>query len=292
MPEFSNTYPQREHNCAGHADGCSLGHHRSTSEVICLNQVSFSYQPVAKADSAHLVLEDIQLHVGRGENVGIIGPNGAGKSTLIKIIVGLLRPTRGSVSVLGMTPHEACRRGDIIGYVPQRSRAEWRFPLSVRQVVEMGLFGKTGMFRRPSREDRDRVSHLMERMGVAHIAEKPIGELSGGQQQRVLLARSLVAGPQLLLLDEPMSGIDEVGQQQIAQLIREFHRDLKLTVIIVSHDIDSLAAGCTKVACINRTVHYHDVPERLTPEVLKSVFRHRFDLLFRLNDETGSKTLP
>jgi ABC-type Mn2+/Zn2+ transport system ATPase subunit len=283
------TCAHSDHACHGdHAHAHSgLGHHDPKGDVVCIENVSFSYQrrpakrPAAGAMADDWALRDITLHVERGANVGIIGPNGAGKTTLLRIVVGLLEPSAGSVSLMGMKPRAACRRGNVLGYVPQRSSAEWRFPLSVRQVVQMGLCGKTGLLRRYSREDIEYADHMMERAGVADLATRPAGELSGGQQQRLLIARSLVARPTLLILDEPMSGIDEPGQEEIAGLIRELHQSLKLTVLIVSHDIETLAAGCSKVACINKTIHYHDVPERLTPEVLRSVFRHRFDLLFR-----------
>ena len=131
------------------------------------------------------------MHVEQGCSLGIIGPNGAGKTTLLKIMLGLLDGYTGSVKVLGLTPREACRRGGLVGYVPQRHDAEWRFPLTVRQVVRMGLIGKTGLLRWYSRGDRQYVEQLMEQLGIAGLADQPIGDLSGGQQQRCFIARAL-----------------------------------------------------------------------------------------------------
>jgi zinc transport system ATP-binding protein len=231
---------------------------------------------MAGGDSANerWVLRDITLHVERGCNLGIIGPNGAGKTTLLKIILGLLSGYEGRVSIMGMSPERACRRGDVIGYVPQRHQAEWRIPITARQVVLMGLAGKTGLFKWYSKVDREYADELLERVGMSGQAGEPIGALSGGQQQRLFIARALVARPKVLLLDEPLAGIDEAGQIRVAELIHGLHESLGLTVVMVSHDIRAIAAGCNRVACLRRTIHYHDAPEGLTPEVLNEVFAH------------------
>lgn len=248
------------------------------TDAVRIDHLSFRYQREGR--TAGPVLRDVSLRVPVGENLGIIGPNGAGKTTLLRIILGLLDGYDGRVSVLGLSPVEACRRGNLIGYVPQRAQSEWRFPLSVRQVVRLGLVGKTGMFRRHSREDLEHVESLMEQLGIAKLAERPVGDLSGGQQQRLFIARALAPRPQLLLLDEPMSGIDVSGQRQIGELIRQLHQTLKLTVIVVSHDIEALAAGCTRIACLRQSLHYHDAPQGLTPQVLRAVFQHGYDAVF------------
>jgi ABC-type Mn2+/Zn2+ transport system ATPase subunit len=162
----------------------------------------------------------------------------------------------------------------VIGYVPQRHEAEWRFPVTARQVVVMGLTGKTGLFRRHAADDLNYVDHLMQRVGVTDLANRPIQALSGGQQQRLFIARALAPRPKVLLLDEPMVGIDEAGQRQFHDLIDELHRSLRLTILIVSHDLRAIAAGCERVACLNQTIHYHDAPQGLTPAVLREVFQH------------------
>ena len=252
-----------------------LDEHRPERDAICLAGVSYRYSaPAGDRRSATLALEDVTLHVEEGCNLGIIGPNGGGKTTLVQIVLGLLVPTAGHVSILGESPESVCRRGDVIGYVPQRSATEPRFPVTAEQVVRMGLTGSAGLFRRPSRAAVAHARYMMERVGADAYASEPFGALSGGQQQRTLIARALAPRPRILILDEPLVGIDEAGQRRFARLIHELHRDLGLTVVIVSHDIQAIAAGCNRVACLKRSVHYHDAPEGLTEEVLREVFEH------------------
>jgi zinc transport system ATP-binding protein len=240
---------------------------------VCVDHVSFRY-PESGPDSQRLTLRNVTLHIEQGCSLGIIGPNGAGKTTLLKIMLGLLDGYTGSVQIMGLSPAAACREGGIIGYVPQRHEAEWRFPVTVRQVARMGLVGKTGMFRRHSRDDLAYVEHLLEQVGIVEFADRPIGDLSGGQQQRAFMARALAAKPKVLMLDEPLVGIDEVGQRQFAELSHHLHCSFDLTLIIVSHDIRAIASGCTRVACLNQTIHYHDSAAGLTEDVLRDVFQH------------------
>ncbi len=258
----------------------SLAEHRDTSDAVCVDRVSYRY-PDAGAESQRLTLRDVTLHVERGCSLGIIGPNGAGKTTLLKIMLGLLDGYSGSVQIMGLSPADACRHGGTIGYVPQRHEAEWRFPVTVRQVARMGLVGKTGMFRRHSRDDLAYVEQLLERLGIADLADRPIGDLSGGQQQRAFMARALAAKPKVLILDEPLVGIDEVGQRQFAELSHDLHSSFDLTLIIVSHDIRAIASGCTRVACLNQTIHYHDSAAGLTEDVLRDVFQHEISWAVR-----------
>ncbi len=277
----------------GHADHDHCGAAeplRSANDAIRVEHVGFSYRGRgAGAGKSINVLEDVSLNVESGMNLGIIGPNGAGKTTLLRIMLGLLNGYSGTVTVAGLSPAQACRRGDIVGYVPQRNSAEWRFPLTARQVVRLGLVGKTGLFRRHAPADLQYAEMMMQRVGVAHLADAPIGELSGGQQQRIFIARALVARPQIVILDEPMSGIDAPGQREIGSLIRELHQSLKLTVIVVSHDIEALAAGCTRIACLRKTIHYHDAPQGLTPQVLRAVFQHGYDAVLGSEPASGDR---
>lgn len=270
------------HGHAEHAGACphgSLAEHHPRTDAICLDRVSYRYPGSSQGQATGegpggLALRDVTLHIEQGCNLGIIGPNGAGKTTLLKILLGLVEGYTGSVSVQGLTPRQACRRGDIIGYVPQRHDVEWRFPVSVRQVVRMGLVGKTGLFRRHRAEDLAYVEQMLERTGIADLADRAVGDLSGGQQQRLFIARALAPRPRILVLDEPTVGIDEAGQRQFAKLIHEIHESLGLTIIVVSHDLQAVAAGCNRVACLRQTIHFHDSPGGLTREVLAEVFRH------------------
>jgi zinc transport system ATP-binding protein len=270
-----------QHNVDDHS--CphgSLAEHRDTTDAVCVDHVSFRY-PEVGVESQRLTLRNVTLHVEQGCSLGIIGPNGAGKTTLLKIMLGLLDGYTGSVEIMGLSPAAACRHGGIIGYVPQRHEAEWRFPVTVRQVARMGLVGKTGMFRRHSRDDLDYVDQLLERLGIADLTDLPIGDLSGGQQQRAFMARALAAKPKVLILDEPLVGIDEVGQRQFAELSHDLHCSFDLTLIIVSHDIRAIASGCTRVACLNQAIHYHDSAAGLTEDVLRDVFQHEISWAIR-----------
>jgi zinc transport system ATP-binding protein len=251
----------------------ALSRHRGGGDAICLDEVSYCYRDPAGGPGP-LALDRVTLHVAYGCSLGIIGPNGAGKTTLIRIMLGQLDGYQGQVHICGLRPDEACRRGDLVGYVPQRHEVEWRFPLTVEQTVRLGLVGKTGLFRRYRHADREHARYLMRRLSLDDLADRPIGDLSGGQQQRVFIARALAPRPRILVLDEPTVGIDEVGQRQFAHLLHELHAELDLTLIVVSHDLRAVAAGCNRIACLNRSIHYHDDTEGLTQEVLRDVFRH------------------
>lgn len=257
------------HDRACHNHVCHhgpLGEH-SGDDIICFDNVGFRYgQTVA--------LEAINMHVEAGCCLGIIGPNGGGKTTLLKIMLGLLDGYTGSITVDGVPPSEVCRRGDVVGYVAQNPSVDSRFPVSVRQVVQMGLVGKAGLFGRTSRDDRDHADALLEKIGIAALRDRPIGELSGGQRQRVFIARALAARPRILLLDEPMVGIDIAGQRQFAELIRGLHEAMRLTILVVSHDLRAIAGTCGKVAVLSRSIHYHDSPDGLTADLLGEVFQH------------------
>lgn len=156
--------------------------------LIEISNLEFSY---ARSQPA---LEGINLNVERGSTLGLIGPNGGGKTTLIRLLLGLLEPTAGSIRIGGLSPAKAIRRGDLIGYLPQGSRTQPNFPINVRQAVQLGLAGKTGMLRGYARDDLDFTEELMTRVGLADLAEQPVGSLSGGQLQRAFIARALAPG--------------------------------------------------------------------------------------------------
>ena len=261
-------------------DHDSLAHHGG-HDAVCLDHVSYRYpSPSRKArngdgnGSGNLVLRDVTLHIEQGTKLGIIGPNGAGKTTLVKIILGLIRGYTGKVRVMDLSPTEACRRGNVVGYVPQRLDVEWRFPVTAEQAVLMGLTARSRWLPWFSKGDHDYARHVMEKVGVVDLRDRPVGQLSGGQQQRLFIARALVAQPKVLILDEPLVGVDEAGQQRFAALINELHASLGLTIVIVSHDIQAIAAGCNRVACLRQSIHFHDAPQGLTREVLAEVFAH------------------
>lgn len=247
--------------------------------AVAYEHVTFSYNGAATGDDRSPVLEDVTLNVGEGERLGVLGPNGGGKSTLIKLTLGLFTGYEGRISVFGLSPHEA-RRRRLIGYVPQRSEAELAFPLSARQVIELGVSLGVAPWRAIPPDRRAAVEDALKMTGVDSFADQPIGRLSGGQVQRVMVARALALRPRLLLLDEPTVGIDPAGQQQFAQFLGSLVRQWGLTVIVVSHDLRTIAAGCDRVACLSRTLHSHTAPAGLTPQVLAEVFRHDVAAVF------------
>ena len=234
--------------------------------LIDIDNLDFAYRDA-------LVLKGVSLRVDPGTTLGLIGPNGGGKTTLIRLLLGLLEPTRGTIAVAGEPPRRAIRRGDVIGYLPQSPKLpDAKFPINVRQVARLGLVGKTGFLRSPARQDLAFVDELLEMLGIAGLADAPVGALSGGQLQRTLIARALAPRPKILLLDEPTTGIDRLGQQQFLESIGKLKAQLGLTVVFVSHDLRAVSAISDRIACLNLTLHYHDVPEHLPPDLVYRMF--------------------
>lgn len=212
-------------------------------------------------------LENISLSVFEHDFLGIIGPNGGGKSTLLKVILGLVKPQQGSVSVFGQTPEQARSR---VGYVSQRSFFDRDFPASVWDVVLMGRYGNAGIVRRYDGRDKGEAERALARVGMLEHRSKQIGRLSGGEQQRVFVARALVAEPRLLLLDEPTASIDSTMQSEFYELLEELK--CSLTIVMVSHDIGAISVYVDKIACLNRQMYYHGSKE-ITPEILEATYK-------------------
>lgn len=234
-------------------------------DLISISDLSFSF-------GSQPVLEKLNLAVERRTTLGLIGPNGGGKTTLMKLMLGILNPTSGTIRIAGLEPRAAVRRGDLVGYLPQRPRTPGNFPATVRQVARMGLTGKTGMFRRPAADDLAFVDALLERVGLADLAERPISALSGGQLQRAYIARALAPRPKLLLLDEPTVGVDRAGQQRFIDFLAELKSAMDLTLVFVSHDLRAVSAISDRIACLNYSLHYHDVPDHLPADLVYSMF--------------------
>jgi len=223
------------------------------------------------------VLKSIFFKCYPGEIVGIVGPNGGGKTTLLNVILGLVRPEKGSVHTFGHPPDKRSRLE--MGYLPQVSHAERSFPVTVLDVVLMGLYNRLGLFHRPDRNSKGVAIDLLSQVHMAEHADKPFGVLSGGQKQRVNIARALASKPKLLVLDEPSTGVDSVAQEDFYELLANFRNELGISVIMVSHDIGAITSHADRVACLNRQLHYHGEPEScFTSEMTQKVYgkEHKF----------------
>lgn len=198
------------------------------------------------------VLRDISLSVRKDDFLGIIGPNGGGKTTLLKVILGLLSPTSGTLRFYNDGETTSSLR---IGYLPQLNNIDKKFPISVREVIASGLASGKPFFRSFQPAQWQRVDEVIDQMGLEELTGRAIGELSGGQLQRVLLGRSIVSRPQLLILDEPNSYVDKRFESRFYQLLEEINKES--AIILVSHDIGTVLAMVKNIACVNETLHYH-----------------------------------
>lgn len=241
--------------------------------AVEIRDVAFSYPPSGIGEQGLEVLRGVTMRVDARSRLGILGPNGGGKSTLIKLILGMLDPSAGSIQVFGKTPNQARREG-LIGYLPQRIGADLDWPLSVEQVIAMPLRAKLKPWQKLSAQDRASIDRAIELLEVDQLRDRRIGALSGGQLQRTMIARAISTRPKLLVLDEPTLGVDIAGQQRFSSLIDTISAELGLTTIVVTHDMRALVAVADRIACLSRTLHFHDTPDGLTPAVLAQVFAH------------------
>jgi zinc transport system ATP-binding protein len=238
-------------------------------EIIRLNNVSFSFD-------SQKILSDVSFTIKERDFVGLIGSNGAGKTTLLRMIVGLTRPQHGAISLFG-TPSDQFKDWNQIGYVPQRNHFNPLFPATVREVVLSGLYGRKKLFRRLSKEDVSRCEDALGALKIQDLGDKRIGALSGGQQQRVFLARALINNPKLLILDEPLSGIDMETQQSFFHLIKHMHQRHNITFLMVSHDMEMVRSylgqepkeRCGKLSFYVR--HSHDLEDCDGTDLLHSL---------------------
>jgi manganese/iron transport system ATP-binding protein len=231
------------------------------SEPIELRDVTVFY-------GARPALESVNLSIGKGAQVAIVGPNGAGKSTLFKAMVGLL-PLASGEMLMGGTPLREHRE---IAYVPQREEVDWRFPVTVFDVVAMGRYGPGRWLRRLSRSDRQLIREAMEHLAIADLSRRSIGELSGGQQQRVFLARALAQQPQALLLDEPFTGVDLATREATLEVLAGLRPDA-VTVLVSTHDLDLAAERFDQVVLLSgRLIAAGDPSQVFTETNLQAAF--------------------
>lgn len=225
---------------------------------------------VTIAYNSHPILQDVSFEVQHGARVAVVGPNGAGKSTLFKALVGLLPVRQGQIRIHGLSlgNHDDC-----VAYIPQREEVDWRFPVTVEDVVMMGRFGKFGWFGRSTPIDRQVVRQCLQQMGIADLAKRTIGELSGGQQQRAFLARALAQEPHILLMDEPFTGVDVTTQEITLNLLDQL-RAQKVTVLVSTHDLNMAAQRFDNVLLLNhRLIAYGPPHDVFTPENVGQAFQ-------------------
>lgn len=207
--------------------------------------------------TAAYALRHISFQLALGERIALVGPNGAGKSTLFKLIVGIIKPSEGQIRVFGRSPE----KHTCIAYVPQRSQIDWSFPITVADVVMMGRVGQIGLFRRPQRTDLEIVRDSLDRVKASHLAKRQIGELSGGQQQRVFIARALAQQAELLLLDEPLNGLDVPSQEGIFEVL-DFLRQGGVTAVVATHDLELAAEQFDRIMLLNKRIVAFDIPHK------------------------------
>jgi zinc transport system ATP-binding protein len=197
-----------------------------------------------------IILKDVNFIVSDFDFVGVIGPNGGGKTTLLKLILGELKPIKGKISYHPLTPNES-----LFGYLPQSVSIDKKFPITVLDVVLSGLMGKKGVNGRYLKADKKLAMDMLERIGIAYLHNKAIGELSGGQLQRVFLSRALISHPRLLVLDEPNTFVDNKFEKELYELLKELNKEM--AIIMVSHDLGTITSHVKTIACVNRHLHYH-----------------------------------
>ena len=222
--------------------------------LIELKNVSFQYE------NTH-ALNNISFKVDEGDFLAIIGPNGSGKSTLLKLILGLEKPTAGEIKLFGLASNQF-REREWIGYVSQKSNAfNSAFPATVEEVVKSGLVKKLGFFKQIPKDASKKAEEVLKAVGLENLAKRNIGQLSGGQQQRVFIARALIAQPKVLILDEPTVGIDHENVQSFYDMLARLNREQNQTIILVTHDVDTVSNRISHVACLNQTIHFHGYKE-------------------------------
>ena len=214
-----------------------------------MNSIAIDIENAVVSYREDIALRGVSLKIKHGEFVGIVGPNGAGKTTLLTVVNGLGKLLQGRVCVLGhyITPGNGHSLRKSVGYVSQVQNIDPRMPMSVRDVVMIGRYGRLGWLRRPGKHDWKIVDEVLELVGMAHLAQRPIGHLSGGEQQRVAIARCLAQEPELFLLDEPTASLDWKAQNDILQLVKLIHDSRRLTTLFVTHDLSSLPIACNRV---------------------------------------------
>jgi zinc transport system ATP-binding protein len=227
-----------------------------TVPIFDVKNLSFSVRGVD-------ILKNVSLEIFNGEYIAIIGPNGGGKTTLIRMLLGLEKPTTGEVKLFGKDIKEF-KAWDKIGFVPQRaSHVDQNFPATVEDIVKMGRVAKSKLFSRDSKEDISAVKESMIKMDILDLKDKMVGTLSGGQRQRVMIARALASSPEILILDEPNTGVDMVSQQRFYKLLAELNKEDNITIVFITHDVGVIADDIGKLFTINQKATVCNDPKKV-----------------------------
>jgi zinc transport system ATP-binding protein len=228
--------------------------------------VCFSYEKTE-------VLKDVNFRLKQGEFLGIIGPNGGGKTTLVKLMLGLLHPDRGTIKILGMEPNAASHR---VGYVPQSMDLSRSFPISVMEAAFMGRLSRSRIGKRYTREDKEKVRQVLEKVGMWQHRNKLMGKLSGGQKQRVFIARALATDPEILFLDEPTASVDREFQVNLYDILEELNK--RVTIVVITHDIGVVSSYMKSIACVNKHFIFHE-GSHITQEMIDMAYQCPVDLV-------------
>lgn len=237
-------------------------------KIITIDKLGYDY-------GEGWILHKLSLEITKGDFVAVIGPNGAGKSTLLRLIAGILQPTSGQISMYGQ-PLDEFKDWSKVGFVPQNpARQHKAFPISVKEVIALGRLDSGKLWQRYTAEDKRAVNDIIERFHLKDLEHRRIGDLSGGQQQRVFLARAMVKNPELLLLDEPATGVDPDAKQELYQLLGEINKEHGITIIMVSHDLELAVKVARNALCLDRHIcFWGDVHEALS-------HRHKHGYFYR-----------
>lgn len=237
-------------------------------------------EPIIRFDHASfgfsnlIALKDISLSISEGEFIGVIGPNGSGKTTLCRAVLGLLAPVEGHLHIFDCACDELrCHHRAKIGYLPQKGVVDRNFPVTVFETVMMGRYGALGLLKRPGKKDQDMARDALEQVGMGAHKDSALGLLSGGQQQRVFIARALAQQPRVLILDEPTTGLDITAQHNVIELVQHLHHELKLTVLLITHDINMIRSKVDRLVLLKTRLFAAGPPsEVLKPEILHQVY--------------------
>lgn len=230
-----------------------------------------------------IALQNISLDIFPSEIVSIVGPNGGGKTTLLQVILGMKTYDSGEIRVMGQQPGKV--PSGTIGYLPQAHTHSVNFPIRVRDVVLMGRHPRLGLFHRPGAADRDIVHNSLEIVDMLPQIDHPIQALSGGQKQRVFIARALAMDPQILIMDEPSTGLDAIAQEDFYQTLVRLREEREMSILMVSHDVGVVSNYVDKIACLNRQIHYHGPASEAIPDkVIQKVFGRNIQILVHNKD--------